>query len=261
MATDSVRHRTSKFLHHVSLERALSKLGFCSRAQAGKIIAEGRVTVDGSPATNPHRWVNLEEQKICVDDKKIVQERFRYLMFHKPVGVVTTHADERGRKAVFDLLGDEAKGLKAVGRLDKDSSGLLLLMNDHRLADVLMSPDSHVPKTYRASVEKPLTTEELQLLSSGIEIVVDGKIYRTQSAVVTQTGKLEYQIVLTEGKNRQVRKMFEVVGNKVIALKRIAVGSINLGSLEEGAWRELTTEEVQQLRLSQSQKNEYGKGR
>jgi pseudouridine synthase len=203
--------------------------------------------------------VNLEEQKICVDDKKIVQERFRYLMFHKPVGVVTSHSDERGRKTVFDLLGDEGKGLKAVGRLDKDSSGLLLLTNDHRLADVLMSPDSHVPKTYRAMVEKLLTAEELKLFSSGVEIVVDGKVYRTQSALVTQAGKLEYQIVLTEGKNRQVRKMFEAVGNTVTALKRIAVGSINLGPLQEGAWRELMAEEVQQLRPSQ--KKDYGKSR
>ncbi len=259
MVTDSVRHRTSKFLHHVSLERALSKLGFCSRAQAGKIILEGRVTVDGSSATNPHRWVNLEQQKICVDGKKIVQERFRYLMFHKPIGVVTSHADERGRKTVFDLLGAEAKGLKAVGRLDKDSSGLLLLTNDHRLADVLMSPDSHVPKTYLAHVEKPLTAEEMKQLSSGVEIDLDGKVYRTQSAVVTQVGKLEYRIVLTEGKNRQVRKMFQAVGNKVLTLQRTAVGSIDLGPLQEGAWRELTEEEVGPLHSSKQK--EYGKGR
>jgi 23S rRNA pseudouridine2605 synthase len=250
MAADSVRYRTSKFLHHVSLERALSKLGFCSRLQAGKIIAEGRVTVDGSPATNPHRWVNLEEQKICVDNKKIVQERFRYLMFHKPVGVVTSHSDERGRKTVFDLLGDEGKGLKSVGRLDKDSSGFLLLTNDHRFADTLMNPDTHVPKTYRAKVEKPLKIEEMNMLSSGIEIVVDGNVYRTQPAEVTQTGTLEYQIVLTEGKNRQIRKMVEALGNKVTALERIAVGSVKLGSLNEGTWRELTTKEIQQLRSS-----------
>ena len=259
MAADFVRHRTSKFIHHVSLERALSKLGFCSRAQAGKIIAEGRVTVDGIPATNPRRWVNLEQQKICVDGKKIVQESFRYLMFHKPVGVVTTHADERGRKTVFDLLGDDAKGLKTVGRLDKDSSGLLLLTNDHRLADALMSPDSHVSKTYRAGVKKHLTMEEIKLLSNGIEIVVDGKVYRTLPATIQQLGELEYQIVLTEGKNRQVRKMFDAVGSNVAALQRVAVGAVDLGALQEGAWRELTAEEVQQLRPLQQKA--YGKNR
>ncbi|HVN48422.1 MAG TPA: pseudouridine synthase [Bacteroidota bacterium] len=258
MAADTVRQRTSKFLHHVSLERALSKLGFCSRSQAGNIIIEGRVTVDGIPETNPRRWVNLEQQKICVDGTKIIQGRFRYLMLHKPAGVVTTHADERGRKTVFDLLGDDAKGLKAVGRLDKDSSGLLLLTNDHRFADVLTNPDSHVPKTYRAFVKKPLTTEEIDLLSSGVEINVDGKIYQTQPSAIKQLGRLEYQIVLTEGKNRQVRKMFEAVGNTVIALQRVAMGSLQLGLLKENVWRELTSEEVQQLRSLRQKK--YGKG-
>lgn len=240
--------KTSRGPHRVSLPRALSKLGYASRAQAFFLIREGRVAVNGRIVTNPHAWVQLDKDTISLEGKEVFQKEFRYLAFHKPVGVTTTRLDERGNTTVYDLLGEAARGLSPVGRLDKDTSGLLLFTNDHQLANALTDPDLGIPKTYHVVLHASLSSLDLQRLTKGVMITVDGKPYKTKPAQVTKRSGREVEITIHEGKNRQIRKMFAALGYDVISLQRTQLGPLPLGTLNEGKSRPLTEEEVRQLR-------------
>ncbi|MBI4429563.1 MAG: rRNA pseudouridine synthase [Ignavibacteriales bacterium] len=241
--------------HRVSLPRALSKLGVISRSGAFNEISQGTVTVNGKTELNPNRWVDLEKDKITFHGKALVEKPPRYIVFHKPVGVVTTSSDERGRQTIFHVLGDKALGLLAVGRLDKDTSGLLIMTNDHRLADFLTKPSSGVEKTYLVHVGWPLQRKDLDALERGVEIIVEGKRYTPLPAKVRLVAPTTVEISITEGKNRQIRKMIEAVGYNVIGLKRISLGPINLGMLKEGKSRNLLPDEIEALRgLSKSRR-------
>lgn len=245
-----MRTKTSRRAHHVSLARALSKLGFCSRAQALELIEAGHVEVNGSRVVNPRRWVNLRRDTITVDGKTVgATKRLRYVVLHKPKDVVTTRSDELGRPTVMDLLGEQGKGLFPVGRLDKDSTGLLLFTNDHQLAEFLINPASHVPKKYVVRLDRPVRKEDVATLRHGMEIRVGGTLYRTLPADVRILGDKTVEITITEGKNRQIRRMFGELGYEVVGLHRITIGNLHLGDLKAGEWRELAVDEIRSLGL------------
>ncbi len=240
--------KTSRAANRVSLPRALSKLGYASRTQAFIFVEEGHVQVNGKIERNPHRWIDLQSDKISLNSETVSQKEFRYLLVHKPVGVTTTQSDERGNTTVFDFFGETAKGLSPVGRLDKDTSGLLLLTNDHQLANALTDPESGVPKTYSVTLDRPLQSGDVKTLEVGVTIRIDGLDYRTKTATVTQRNPTFIEITIREGKNRQIRKMFQALGYPVIELRRLSIGPVSLGPLKEKESRKLTKAELQALR-------------
>ena len=240
--------KTSRAPHRVTLPRALSKLGIASRSQAHQDIVDGKVKVNGNREKNPHRWVSLQEDKIEVDGKKSKPIADRYLVFHKPKGVTTTRIDERGGNTIYDILGEDSDSLIPVGRLDKETTGLLVLTNDHRLADYLTSPVSGVQKTYIATVNFPISRNHLSRLTEGVEILNDGKPWKAKATKVRLVNATEIEITIAEGKNRQIRKMFEAVGYVVLELKRISLGPLNMGNLKEGRKRDLSKDEIDVLK-------------
>lgn len=239
--------KTSRSPNRVSLPRALSKLGFASRSAAQNLIVEGSVLVNGRVERNPHCWVNLERDRISVKGTEVIRAERRYLLLHKPVGVVTTASDEKGRATVLDLLGEEGRGLMPVGRLDKDTSGLLLLTNDHELGDFLTAPLTAVPKTYAVTVDRPIRREDCSRIRHGVSITVNGRPYTTKPAETRILDRESVELVISEGKNRQIRKMFEVLGYQMMQLHRVAIGPLRLAGLREGEFRPLTPDEIVQL--------------
>lgn len=226
-----------------TLERVLSKAGLGSRTEARKWIGAGRVKVNGRVEGDPNRWVDLERDRITLDDKPLQKAETTYLLLHKPTGYLTTYKDPEGRPTIYDLLPDRDRYLFPVGRLDMDTSGLLILTNDTAFAERLTNPEYHVPKTYRVKASKVLGDEQLDLLRNGIELK-DGP---TRPAVVTRLGPAKFEITITEGRNRQVRRMVEALDAKVLKLVRVAIGEIGLGELEVGKTRMLRPEEIAAL--------------
>jgi len=216
----------------VPLNRALSKLGILSRAQATAAIRAGRVRVDGRIARDPARLVVPERVRIAVDDEAKARAIWRTILLHKPRGVVTTRHDPEGRRTVFDVVGDVGSGLNAAGRLDLATSGLLLLTTDSQLANWITDPANRVARVYLVTVRGGVSPETLKRL--GPEVALRKMSERESHLVVT----------LREGKNRQVRRMFDAVGHEVTRLKRVALGGLELGELEPGQWRDLTRAEI-----------------
>jgi 23S rRNA pseudouridine2605 synthase len=216
----------------VPLNRALSKLGILSRAQATAAIREGRVRVDGRRVTDPLRPVVPERVRIALDEAPQRRARWRTVLLYKPRGVVTTRRDPDGRRTVFDVLGADARGLNAVGRLDLASSGLLLLTTDTQLANWITDPANAVPRVYLVTVRGRVTPPELAALDP--EVTLRKASARESHLTVT----------LRTGKNREVRRLFESIGHRVTRLKRVAFGGLELGSLEPGEWRDVTREEL-----------------
>ena len=240
--------KTSHAPGRVSLPRAISKLGFASRSQANRLIAEGNVRVNNKVELNPHRWVDIDNDRIEIQSQTLKREAFRYVVLHKPSGVVTTSSDEHGGRTVFDVLGEEGKGLKPVGRLDKETTGLLFFTNDHQQANRVTSPDVGLSKTYVVGIDRPIRDQDLQALSEGMEIRTEGKFVVTKPARVSVRQPLEVEMSITEGRNRQVRKMLEELGYEVISLRRTAVGPLLLRDLVAGESRELSPEELNSLK-------------
>jgi 23S rRNA pseudouridine2605 synthase len=230
-----------------TLERVLSKAGIGSRVEARRWIHEGRVAVNAQIIRNPDHWVDLERDRIQFDDKPLERRERVYLLLYKPTGYLTTYRDPQRRPTVYDLIKDLGTFVSPVGRLDLDTSGLLLMTNDNALAELVTNPDSHVPKTYLVKASTRLTDEQLQQLRDGIELS-DGP---TRPATVTRVRDSEkythVEITLTEGRNRQVRRMIEALGAKVLKLVRVKIGSISIGTLPIGKWRLLTEQEVRSL--------------
>lgn len=239
----------------VSLPRALSKLGYCSRSQAEKLVGEGIVSVNGKIIKSLSFRVDPSKDKISVHSEIIKKEKsFIYFLMNKPADVVTTRVDERGRKTVYDLLKENQNTqgtghLFPVGRLDKDTSGALLITNDTQLSEKLTNPESKFPKTYEVVCEGTLTREILSEFAEGIELD-DG--YKTLPARISkmysENNISECHITIVEGKNRQIRRMFDSVGFPVIELKRISIGTLNLDDLQTGKIRKLTSEEISRLK-------------
>jgi 23S rRNA pseudouridine2605 synthase len=226
-----------------TLERVLSKAGLGSRTEARRWVGEGRVTVNGKVEGDPNRWIDLERDRILFDGEPLQKAAPVYLLLHKPTGYLTTYRDPEGRPTIYDLLPERDRYLFPVGRLDLDTSGLLLLTNDTAFAERLTNPAFHVPKTYRVKASRPLGDEQLDRLRDGLELS-DGP---TRPAVVKRLGAATFEITITEGRNRQVRRMVEALDAKVQKLARIAIGELTLGDLEPGALRELTAGEVAKL--------------
>ena len=227
-----------------TLERVLSKAGLGSRTEARRWIHAGRVTVNGQATENPDQWIDLELDRVRFDDKPLeVRERL-YVLLYKPKGYLTTYKDPEGRPTVYDLLTDIDVFLSQVGRLDLDTSGLLLMTNDNQFAERVTNPLSHVPKTYLVKASTVLSDAQLQRLRDGIELD-DGP---TRPAVVTRLRDsakyTHFEITLTEGRNRQVRRMVEALGSHVLKLVRVKIGDISIGTLQIGKWRSLTEAEI-----------------
>ncbi|MEO6709940.1 MAG: pseudouridine synthase [Planctomycetota bacterium] len=233
-----------------TLDRALSRAGVCSRVVAREWIAAGRVRVNGAPALSVEQWVDTSRDELAVDGKRVSAKQRVYLALNKPKGVLTSHGDPRARRTVYDLLGELDLWVVPVGRLDRDTSGLLLLTNDTDWAEAITSPAHHVPKTYRAEVAPRLAEEGLERLRRGLELE-DGP---TRPATVTRLrdagGISILEITISEGRNRQVRRMLRAVGARVRSLKRVSIGAVLLGELASGKSRSLTRAEVDLLRRS-----------
>jgi 23S rRNA pseudouridine2605 synthase len=263
---------------HVALERALSKLGFASRTRGRELILAGKVSVNGVVRRDPLFPIIPERARIEVEGKRIEGEATRIFILHKPRGVVTTHSDEKGRKTVFDLFNDAFKRgsggggdvrgcgvggkraedgaqpqvrnkirhLSAVGRLDWATSGLLILTNDTRLSDWLTDPRNQVPRTYLVTVRGEMTEEKLARLRQGVRS--RGELLRADQITLRKASGRESHLVveLSEGKNREIRRLFESIGHEVTRLKRISYGSFELGDLEAGEFREISVAEFAQ---------------
>ena len=230
-----------------TLERVLSKAGVGSRSEARKWIGARRVKVNGRVVESPDAWIDLERDRVTLDDKPLQREEHIYRLMHKPVGVLTTYRDPEGRPTVYDLLPDRDRYLFPVGRLDRDTSGLVIMTNDAQFAERLTNPDYHVPKTYFVKASKVLSDEQLERLRRGIELR-DGM---TRPAIVERIGKSTFSITITEGRNRQVRRMVEALDAKVEKLVRTAIGGVGIGDLASGMLRELAPEEIRSLKAEQ----------
>jgi 23S rRNA pseudouridine2605 synthase len=235
------------------IQKVLSDQGVCSRRAAEQMIADGRVKVNGHPVKLGDK-MDPDFDKASIDGKnvRIVRKRqYLYLMLNKPRGYITTAADELGRKTVMDLLTGVNERVYPVGRLDRESEGLLLLTNDGEFANLMTHPSAGIGKLYRVSVRPRATEAQMVQLSSGVTLD-DGT--KTSPAVihvaVDEPGRTVLEITLHEGKNREIRRMCEAVGLEVIRLKRSAEGSVKLGMLQPGEWRELKKVEVNALRAA-----------
>lgn len=238
------------------LQKILSASGIASRRKAEEMIRAGRVKVNGNPvklgdSADPERdIITLDGEAITQPGEKI------YLALHKPRGFVTTMQDEKNRRCVADLVKDIPQRVYPIGRLDKDSEGLLLMTNDGAFANLVMHPSREIAKTYRVTVRPGINEEQLNRLSTGIEI--DGR--KTAPARVKvleeQENRVVLEIVLTEGRNREIRRMCEALKLEVARLKRTAEGPVKLGMLKQGTYRELTPEELRILSVVSRKKGE-----
>jgi len=232
------------------LQKYMAMCGVAARRKCEEIIAAGRVSVNGQTVTEMGTQVE-ESDVVLVDGARIfLEEEKRYVLYHKPAGEVTTVSDEKGRETVMDRFRDFPVRLYPVGRLDYDSEGLLLLTNDGELAQRLTHPSCEVDKVYLARVTGNPSNEAIERLRRGVYMEGDQrKTYPAQVRVVRDES-LFSDIVVTihEGRNRQVRRMFDAVGHKVLLLRRIRFGPLELGDLRRGQWRELTAQEIDALR-------------
>jgi pseudouridine synthase len=236
----------------MTLDRVLSRLGLASRTAAREAIRAGRLRVNGRVVRDPDCWVAADRDAVELDGRRLKPARKVYLLFYKPKGVITSHGDPAGRKTIYaylEALGEEGKWVAPVGRLDKDTSGLLLLTNDTAFADFVTSPDSGVSKTYLVKTSGLMSDDVIAQLAAGVEMK-RGDFARPLSVRrVENRGRYTWlEVVLTEGKNREVRRMIEAVEFKVLKLVRTKIGSLTLAGLEVGKWRVLTAAEVQALK-------------
>jgi 23S rRNA pseudouridine2605 synthase len=232
----------------LSLARALSKFGVCSRKEAARWIEAGRVAVNGRAARWPQRRIDPRRDQVSVDGARVGDDTERVVLaLNKPVGFITSRGDPGGRATVYDLLGDLRRWVFPVGRLDRDSSGLLILTNDHRLGQRLSDPEHGVDKTYHALVEGVPDKTALLALREGVTL--DGATTRPAGVRVLGASRAGtwLEIVLREGRNRQIRRMCAAVGHEVLELTRVAIGDLALGALASGEWRRLDADEVPRL--------------
>jgi 23S rRNA pseudouridine2605 synthase len=230
-----------------TLERVLSKAGIGSRTDARRWIHAGRVKVNGTVTQNPDQWIDMERDAVRLDGKPLAARERLYVLLYKPTGYLTTYKDPDGRPTVYDLIADVGTFLSPVGRLDLDTSGLLVMTNDNQFAERVTNPESHIPKTYLVKASTQLSDSQLQQLRDGIELS-DGPTRPAAVARVRDSSKYtHFEITLTEGRNRQVRRMVEALGAAVLKLVRVKIGPIAIGTLRIGTWRMLTLSEVQRI--------------
>lgn len=225
------------------LARALSKLGYCSRSQAAEMIRAGRVQLNEKVRRDPETPASLEKDRIVVDGVAVKPPEKIYLMMNKPRGLVTTASDEKGRDTVYAALDKALPWVAPVGRLDKASEGLLLLTNDSGWSARIADPQTHLDKTYHVQINKVADDKFVQALMRGTK--VDRETLSARKANLLRSGEKNcwLEVVLDEGKNRQIRRMMESLEAEVLRLIRVAIGPLALGDLAKGASRPLTTEE------------------
>src|ERR1035441_9579487 len=230
-----------------TLERVLSKAGLGSRTDARGWIGGGRGVVNGRPILNPDHWVDPKRDRITLDGKALRSAAKAYILLYKPKGYLTTRRDPEGRPTVYDLTGDVGTWLSPVGRLDLDTSGLLLMTNDTEFAERIANPQHKAPKTYLLKAATLLSDEQIDRLRRGIELS-DGPTRPAEVKRLRDRGKHTFlEMTITEGRNRQVRRMVDAVGSKVLKLVRVAIGPVRIGDLDIGKWRPLTEAEVRVL--------------
>jgi 23S rRNA pseudouridine2605 synthase len=228
----------------IPLYRALSKLGYSSRTEAVNLITSGAIFVDGKQCFDPEYLVQPDTTSITDGTHQITRETLRVLMLYKPRGVITSRKDEQGRPTIYSLLPSEHQKLHCVGRLDFATSGLLLLTNNTMLSAWLTDPQNGVPRVYIVTVRGHLTQEKADRMLSGI--VDDGQLLKSDAVIVRKTSNRESHLVITlsEGKNREVRRLCSSVGHEVTKLKRVSYGPLTLGNLAPGQFREVEREEL-----------------
>ncbi len=229
------------------LARVLSKMGYCSRREAQALITAGRVRLNGVVRLNPE-WRVGATDRIQVDDRPVQAATKVYLLLNKPRGLVTTASDEQGRQTIFACLaGHGLPFVGAVGRLDKASEGLLLLSNDTAWAARICDPASHIEKTYHVQVDRVADDALVQRMEAGL--AVEGEVLKAKRARVLRGGNRNswLEVVLDEGKNREIRRLLAALGLNVLRLVRVAIGALPLGNLGKGEFRQLTATEVASL--------------
>ena len=226
------------------LERALSKLGLASRSQTRGWILDGRLKVNGKTIKDPFYPVKPEIDKIILDGKEVKRKSRQAILLYKPRSVVTTRSDERGRRTIFDLLPDELRSFHTVGRLDMATTGLLLLTNDTSFSAYLTDPVNTIRRTYTVSVKGKVTDEEVHKIIRGVWD--RGEFLKPLTLALRKSSNKESHLIveLTEGKNREIRRIFESIGHEVTQLKRVAFGSLTLGDMQPGQFRYLTPKEI-----------------
>lgn len=232
------------------LQKMLADCGVASRRKAEEMIQAGLVTVNGETAHIGDK-VDPRRDRVAVKGRP-VQPRSKnvYIMLHKPRGYITTMSDEMGRRCVAELVKEIPERIYPVGRLDRDSEGLLLMTNDGAFANKIVHPSMHVPKVYRVTIRPSITEDQLTQMSVGMEIDGEKTLPASVRVLEQQQGRVVLEIVLQQGRNRQIRKMCEQLGLEVARLKRIAMGPVKLGMLQPGQYRELTKEEIKGLLAS-----------
>lgn len=239
----------NKEIQVVSLPRALSKLGYCSRKQALKLIEAGKVKVNSKLCRNAKQRVNLLKDKIEVDNALIKPQKFVYIALNKPRGLITTTNDEKNRETVYKCFeGFNLPYIFPVGRLDKASEGLLLFTNDSNFSDYILDPQNHIEKTYHVKINQKINNDLLSKILSGVK-TKEGEILKVKAIKILREGeKTQWlEIILDEGKNRHIRKIFEAVGIEVLKFVRVSIGNLKLGNLPKGKFKFLTEDEIKKI--------------
>ena len=233
-----------------TLERLLSRLGLCSRTMAAELVRAGRVAVDGVVVRSLARWVDPARERVTLDGRALEAARPLTVCLHKPKGFLTSLGDPRARRTVYDLLEDLPTWVFPVGRLDRDSSGLLLLTNESQLAERVTNPEYGLVKRYRVTTKARVDEAQLARFERGLELD-DGPTRAARARLIGHRGPTSVvEVELHEGRNRQVRRMFAALGRPVKELRRVAIGPLELGALASGKWRELSTRELVDLRAA-----------
>jgi 23S rRNA pseudouridine2605 synthase len=237
--------------NRLTVDRLLSKLGIASRGTSQEWIRAGRVRINGRVIRDPATWVLWLKDSVSIDDQPIQDSVKRFFLFHKPKGVITTHCDDKGRKTIFDVLPPDLGYMHAVGRLDQATSGLLLITNDPVLSSYLTDPTHKVMRTYLVTVRGEFT--EAQAKEATVGVLDGGERLQCHTVKIQKNSGREshLEVVLIQGKNREIRRLFKALGHEVTRLRRIQYGPFKLGDLPSGAWREIPIEDVKKsLRLS-----------
>lgn len=233
----------------VSLPRALSKLGFCSRKVAVKLISEGKVLVNSTPCYDPKRRVDISKDRIVINDKILEPQNFIYILLNKPKGLITTAKDEKGRDTVYKCFeGHNLPYIFPVGRLDKASEGLLLFTNDTNFANYILAPENRIEKAYHVKINRKINDEILKKIKSGIKTNED-ELLTVKSIRILREGQKTcwLEIILDEGRNRHIRRIFETLRIEILRLVRVSIGQLKLGELPKGKFRFLRDSEINNL--------------
>lgn len=237
----------------IRLNKSLANLGLCARRDVKQFLKDHTITVNGVRAKEQGIRIYPNTDVVKIDGTRLEPPKLVYFLLNKPKGYISTTADEFGRKNVLTLI-DYSERLYPVGRLDKDTTGIILLTNDGELTNHLTHPRYHVNKVYRVTAASPITKEQLRALRNGV-LLDDGITYPAEVKIVKEyEGKILFDITIHEGRNRQIRRMCETVGIKLIDLQRISFGPLQLGNLKLGKYRELSNKEVQNLKTSPENK-------